>query len=183
MNQKKLSALLMIFGLFMAFTVHSTDHRATSNGLIFEWRGEFNAAEKEKLKAWIMSVANTAKLLHGQPPRETIRIVFQPYPAREAVPFARVLRNEPQGLLFYINPDFSLNDFISDWTAYHEISHLFIPFPGNADIWFSEGLASYYQNILQLRAGLLTPAETRQKFSAAFKRGYDDANHADLTLG
>ncbi|MGI9292288.1 MAG: hypothetical protein ACR2QG_13575, partial [Gammaproteobacteria bacterium] len=42
---------------------------------------------------------------------------------------------------------------------------------------------SYYQNILQLRAGLLTPAETRQKFSAAFKRGYDDANHADLTLG
>ena len=120
--------------------------------LLLDWRGQFSAQQKAKLKAWLQSVGSTVSLLHGTLPRPEIRIALQPYPAKSAVPFARVLRSDPQGVLFYINPDRPLEDYISDWTAYHELSHLFLPYPGNADIWFSEGLASYYQNILQARA-------------------------------
>jgi hypothetical protein len=151
--------------------------------LLIDWRGDFTPLERQKLKTWMTFVANTVRQLHGELPRPFIRIAFQPYASNSPVPFARVLRNKPEGVLFYINPDFPVEDFISDWTAYHELSHLFIPFPGFADIWFSEGLASYYQNILQLRAGLLTAAETRQRFQAAFERGRNDGLHSDLTLG
>lgn len=151
--------------------------------LLIDWRGDFDAAEREKLKAWMSSVASTVRLLNGDLPRPIIRIALQPNPSRSAVGFAQVLRNQPEGVLFYVNPAYPLNEFITDWTAYHELSHLFIPFPGFKDVWFSEGLASYYQNILQLRAGLLTPEQTRQKFQAAFERGRADNQHSDLTLG
>jgi hypothetical protein len=150
---------------------------------LLDWRGEFSTEQRTKLKSWMNSVGETVSLLYGELPREEIRIAFKPYPSRSAVPFARVLRNEPEGVIFYINPDFPLEDFIRDWTAYHELSHLFIPYPGIPDVWFSEGLASYYQNILQVRAGLLTPEQALQKLSAAFERGRDDHGHADLNLG
>jgi hypothetical protein len=151
--------------------------------LLLDWRGQFSAQQKTKLKAWLQSVGSTVSLLHGTLPRPEIRIALQPYPAKSAVPFARILRNDPQGVLFYINPDRPLEDYISDWTAYHELSHLFLPYPGNADIWFSEGLASYYQNILQARAGLLSNESARQKLRAGFQRGQNDSAHSTLTLG
>lgn len=151
--------------------------------LLLDWRGKFSNTQKAKLKTWLTSVANTVSLLHGTLPRPEIRIALQSYPAKSAVPFARVLRQEPEGVLFYINPDRPVDEYINDWTAYHELSHLFIPYPGNADIWFSEGLASYYQNVLQARAGILTKDEARQKLRAGFERGQNDSGHAQLTLG
>jgi hypothetical protein len=159
--------------------------RMTSAGglMLIDWRGDFTAEQKHKIRDWVSSVGETVGLLHGSLPRPEVRMAMQPYPARSAVPFARVLRDQPQGILFYINPDKPLDEFVSDWTAYHEFSHLFIPYPGYDDIWFSEGLASYYQNILQLRGGLLTRDETLERFIAAFKRGEDDDGHAELTLG
>ena len=170
----------------MASGRHETNYEqlpVAGKQFLLDWRGEFSDAQRTKLKSWMTSVGDTVSLLYGELPRDEIRIALKPYPSRSAVPFARVLRNEPEGVLFYINPDYPIEDFISDWTAYHELSHLFIPYPGIADIWFSEGLASYYQNILQVRAGLLTPEQARQKLSAAFGRGRDDDDHADLSLG
>ncbi len=155
---------------------------------LLDWRGEFTAADQDKLRRWLRYMDGTVSLLHGSWPRDPIRIAFQPWQRESAwatgpLPFARILRNEPEGILFYVNPDNELQAFIDDWTAYHEFTHLFIPYPGRADIWFSEGLASYYQNILQLRAGVLTAAQVRQRFAAAFARGANDDEHDDLTLG
>jgi hypothetical protein len=178
-------ALALLLMPPMARANHLPYERLEVPGSVFllDWRGEFSPAQQAKLKTWLVSVATTVSLLHGTLPRPEIRIALQPYPAKSAVPFARVLRQEPEGVLFYINPDRPVADYINDWTAYHELSHLFIPYPGNADIWFSEGLASYYQNVLQARAGLLTKDEAREKLHAGFERGRNDSGHAQLTLG
>lgn len=154
---------------------------------VVEWRGQYSTGERDKLKNWLRSVAITMKKLHGTFPRERIRIVLEQftsarYRSDSAVPFARVLRGRNQGILFYVNPESSLEDFIRDWTAYHEFTHLFIPFPGRADIWFSEGLASYYQNVLQYRGGLLTEEEAWQKLYDGFERGRADDGNAGYTL-
>ena len=154
------------------------------NGVTFTlaWDGEFSADERSKMTTWLESVADTVTLLHGAPPRSEMRIVFKRYRSKSAVPFARVLRNGKQGIQFYVNPTFPLDDFISDWTAYHEFSHLFIPFPGRADIWFSEGLASYYQNVLLFRAGLLSEQEAWQKLYDGFERARADDRFPEMTL-
>jgi len=125
--------------------------------------------------------------VHGGWPRDRIRVAFRRYAssspwATGALPFARILRNMPEGILFYVSPEARLTDLISDWTAYHEFAHLFITYPGQADAWFSEGLASYYQNILQVRAGTLGKDTAIARYAAAFQRGRDDNRHDDLDL-
>jgi hypothetical protein len=160
------------------------EHLPAAGGeLLLDWRDDFTSSQQDKLKLWIEEVCTAVTLLHGELPRNQIRISLQANGADSAVPFARVLRESPQGVLFYINPERPLEEFVTDWTAYHEFSHLFIPYPGNSDIWFSEGLASYYQNVVQARAGLLTKNEASEKIRAGFERGRKDSRRADITLG
>lgn len=156
--------------------------------LLIDWRGDYSAAQRVKLRSWLDAVGETVTLLHGSLPRTPIRIELTAYSpafsgANAAVPFGRVKRRDPQGVEFFVNPARPLDDFIGNWTAYHELSHLFIPYPGNADVWLSEGLASYYQNVLQFRGGLLTEQQTWQKLYDGFERGRNDDRHHGLTLG
>jgi predicted metalloprotease with PDZ domain len=62
------------------------------------------------------------------------------------------------------------------WTSYHELAHLLIPYRGWGDAWFSEGLASYYQNLMQARSGVLSEQAMWQKLYEGFQRGR--AEHA-----
>jgi hypothetical protein len=183
---------LGILWLLAALPVAAADFErlpAAGGTFLVDWRGAFAETDRTTLKAWLADLAKCINMLHGRWPRPEIRIALQPvksdkpYFTDSAVPFARVLRNRPEGVLFYVTPGLELADYVNDWTAYHELSHLFIPYPGRRDVWISEGLASYYQNILQVRAGVLTPAAARERFRAAFQRGRDDNDDADLTLG
>ncbi|MBT8444914.1 MAG: hypothetical protein HKN81_06960 [Gammaproteobacteria bacterium] len=181
--------LLALVALPMVWQVPSATTRfeelpVADGVMLIDWRGDYSADQQEKLRDWLSTVGQTVTLLNGRLPRDTIRIELTAYAsAGEAVPFAMVKRRNPQGVEFYINPSQPLDAFVTDWTAYHELSHLFIPYPGNADVWFSEGLASYYQNVLQYRGGLLTEREAWQKLLNGFMRGRDDDRHRDMTLG
>ncbi|MFQ5635700.1 MAG: hypothetical protein ACE5G3_10285 [Gammaproteobacteria bacterium] len=165
---------------------HTEKMPVTGGVLLIDWDGDFTDPQRLRLKSWLGSVADTVALLHGNLPRERILVKLTAYPsAGAAVPFARVKRRSPQGVKFYVNPAQPLRAFVDDWTAYHEFSHLFIPFPGHADVWFSEGLASYYQNVLQFRAGLLTERQAWQKLHDGFERGRSAkaGGRSDMTLG
>src|SRR5690606_27411875 len=59
----------------------------------------------------------------------------------------------------------------ADWTATHEFAHLLHPFLGDRGRWLSEGLASYYQNVLRARSGELSEEEAWEKLSQGFARG------------
>jgi hypothetical protein len=152
--------------------------------MLIDWRGDFTADQREKLRNWLRTVGETMTLLHGSLPRERMRMELTSYgTSGAAVPFGQVKRNAPQGVEFFVNPERPLSEFVEDWTAYHELSHLFIPYPGRPDIWFSEGLATYYQNVLQYRAGLLTERQAWQKLYEGFERGRADYRGGELTLG
>ncbi len=146
------------------------------------WQGDFDVVQKNKMREWLNQTVDAMLLLNGQAPREKIRIELKSINSAKAVSFARVLRDNPQGIAFYINPNRPLDEFVSDWTAYHEFTHLFIEYPGQSDIWFSEGLASYYQNIVRYRAGLLSASEVKAKLRAGFESAENQDMHSDLTL-
>jgi len=59
----------------------------------------------------------------------------------------------------------------SDWTAVHELSHLYHPYLGESGRWLAEGLASYYQNVFRARAGVLGTDEAWERLDAGFRRG------------
>jgi predicted metalloprotease with PDZ domain len=83
---------------------------------------------------------------------------------------------------FYIAVGATAAELKHAWTGYHEVAHLLIPYQGYGDAWFSEGLASYYQNVLQARGGILDEREMWQKLYEGYHRGLADSSFADKTL-
>jgi len=73
--------------------------------------------------------------------------------------------------------------FDRDWVAVHELSHLFHPYLDDEGSWLAEGLATYYQNVLRARAGLLTPAEAWEQIDYGFARGRGAMRAGDVPLG
>ncbi len=53
----------------------------------------------------------------------------------------------------------------------HELSHLLHPVIDGYDRWLSEGIASYYQNVLRARAGLRSAQWSWDALHAGFERG------------
>lgn len=154
-----------------------------NNRITIDYNGNFSPAEKAKLAQWLQSVTSAMTYTYGRLPLDTIYIELIPYrKTNEPVPFGKIVRWPQQGITFHVNPGKNLDDFINDWTAYHEFSHLMIPYPGDDDMWFSEGLASYYQNIIMGRAGILSPLQAWQKIYDGFVRGSKDTRMQHLTL-
>ena len=128
-------------------------------------------------------VADSLAGVYGRWPRDSWRVEVTPVTlySDDPVPWAQVHRGDPDTVSLYIDAMASAEKLRHNWTAYHEFSHLLIPYRGWGDIWFSEGLASYYQNLLQARAGFLDEAAMWQKLYEGFRRGQNN-RRPDLSL-
>ncbi len=144
---------------------------------------QFKLADQKKIVYWLQQHAQAVTTLYGELPIPNVRVsVEKATGAGEPVPWGQVIREREERVLFRVNPEFSQAEFVSDWTAAHEFSHLFIPFPGNRDSWFSEGLATYLQNTLRVRAGMLTEQQGWQKLYEGLRRGQRDTRMQAMSL-
>jgi len=137
---------------------------------------------ERELMRWIKTVASHVLQSYGEFPVQRVQVLLVSVEGTEgrmsrsksAVPFARVLRRGGSAVQFFIKPSADLDQFMRDWTATHEFSHLLIPYVNSADAWLSEGVASYYQNVLRARAGDLSEVEAWDKLYKGFQRGHRD---------
>jgi hypothetical protein len=135
----------------------------------------------EQINEWVADAAGMVGALYGRFPFPQVQVMVVPNArAREPTPWAFVVRGGGPAVHFLINQRRSMSEFYEDWTAAHEFSHLLLPFVDPRDAWLSEGLATYYQNVLRARAGRLTANEAWGKLHAGFGRGSGEAT--DLTL-
>lgn len=124
------------------------------------------------INAWLDGSEHALQTAFGQLPGKTFDVtVNTSQRGTGVVPWGQVQRDRINHVSFVVNPSASLAALQQDWTVYHEFSHLLIPYQGWGDKWFSEGLASYYQNVIQARAGQLSALQARQKMLAGFNRG------------
>ena len=132
----------------------------------------FNQNERDTTYKWLMEVTRAARTVYGELPRDkfTLTIRRSQNPSGP-VPWGQIKRADPPAMLLVINPEFGYDALLRDWTAFHEIAHLLIPYNGYGGAWFSEGLASYYQNIIQARSGLLTEIQMWKKITTGLTRG------------
>lgn len=103
------------------------------------------------LKSTIDTLAQSA------PPLPTGRISALLVPAgdnQEAVPFGMVARGGGASLLLLVSSRADGRAVARDWVLAHELSHLLMPFIEREQAWLSEGLATYYQELLRARAGV-----------------------------
>ncbi len=125
-------------------------------------------------QAWIDHAVSAVESVGGQLPVPRIKVVLHAGQQGSAVSQGWVRRNSPPEIHLRVAPDACLPELLDDWHAYHEFAHLLLPFAGNRDIWFSEGMASYYQYFLQSRAGVIDADEAWRRLVAGFQRGFDD---------
>lgn len=121
------------------------------------WDDEFTLIEKDKLIRWVDTTFAAASQTYGDIPLKIDVYFERATNCKEPVPFAKASRrNNEQALYFYVCPQYKLQEFMSDWTAQHEISHLTSCFIGKEYRWFSEGYATYLSRQIMIRQGYIT---------------------------
>ena len=129
---------------------------------------------KDGLIDWVTAAATDVSLTYGYFPNPSPQVVVIPVSSSwssSPVPFGRVIRDGGETVELFINPSKSQEEFLGDWTATHEFSHLMVPYLQSRFHWISEGFAQYYQNILMARAGAYDEREAWQKIYAGLERG------------
>jgi hypothetical protein len=136
-----------------------------------------DSAERTKLDNWLAHISRAAITAYGRLPLSDVQVLIIPVPGdtdREPVVFGQSTRGQGNALTLFVDLTRPAAEFDRDWVAVHELSHLFHPYLGSRGAWLAEGLATYYQNVLRARAGLLTPQQAWQQIDAGFSRGRAD---------
>jgi len=134
-------------------------------------------ADADKLTAWVRRGAEAMIGLYGRFPLEQVQVLVFPIgrysgnPDASPVPWGEVKRGGGSAVHLYVDHTRPLSELVSDWTLYHEMSHLIHPYIDIEGRWLSEGIATCYQNVLQARAGVLSERRAWQKLHEGFERG------------
>ena len=149
-------------------TVHADD-----TALQIEVFGIDDLARVAMLQRWAEEAARATVLPSGRFPLREARVEVREIDSRNssAVPWGQTSRDDEVTVLLYVRRGASHQQLRADWTAVHEFSHLAHPYLGEGGRWLAEGLASYHQNVLRSRAGMLPPEEAWQRLDAGFRRG------------
>ncbi len=135
--------------------------------------GVRDAERMRLLQDWAEEAARASMLPSGRfPLREAmVRITESNSRSDSPVPWGQTLRRDGVSVLLYVRRSATLAQLRADWTAVHEFAHLRHPYLGDDGRWLAEGLASYLQNTLRAKAGLLTQEEAWRRLDAGFRRG------------
>jgi hypothetical protein len=143
--------------------------RAGETELQIEIIGIDDPARVTMLQRWAEEAARAS----GRFPLRSARAEVREIDSRSssAVPWGQTSRGDDVSVLLYVRRGADYGQLRADWTAVHEFSHLAHPYLGERGRWLAEGLASYHQNVLRARAGLLAPEEAWRRLDAGFRRG------------
>lgn len=138
---------------------------------------QIRSPQREAVGNWLYFLADALRQVYGHWPRDRWRIQVEAVSGNsdDPIPWAQVRRGDVDTVEFYIIHKVGEDALRNTWTGYHELAHLLIPYRGWGDAWFSEGLASYYQNLMQARVGVLSEQQMWQKLYEGFQRGRQDS--------
>lgn len=121
------------------------------------YEGEFSESERDQLSDWVHLVQYHATSVLGDYPFDVTYYFQRENGSDRAVVFGHTARKDSvHGVHLYVDPTFPESDFLEDWIAPHEISHLAIPVLDRKDRWFIEGFATYMSREVMLDMGIYT---------------------------
>lgn len=136
--------------------------------------GAVTPEQRRVLQEWMRQSLDAASRGYGRLPLPFAQVVLLAAPGsggRRGVGFGQSLRGQGNAVHLWVDPTRSLQDLNADWTAVHEFSHWAHPYLADGGAWLAEGLASYWQNVLRARAGLLSAEQGWEQLLAGFDRG------------
>jgi hypothetical protein len=122
------------------------------------------------LEPWIARAGLASAELTGLATARGAAITAISLPGRGPVLFGMAGRGVvPSVLLFAAEAPGP--ELIDDWTLVHELAHLAVPYVSAEDAWLSEGLATYYQEVLRARAGSQSAEAAWRAINEGLRRG------------
>lgn len=123
-------------------------------------------------RRWVERVTGALAAVHGRLPQPDIQVLVVPVGAsHEPLPWAQVLRGGAPAVHLFVDQTRPHAELLAEWTAWHEFSHLLLPYVQRSDAWLSEGLATWYQSVLRARAGVIRAHDAWQALHRGFQRG------------
>jgi hypothetical protein len=136
----------------------------------------FPPSVSAQLAPWLTTAATAAAQVTGRLADERILAVVVPErESNEPVRFGMATRGGGSALLLLVPTNAELESLRKDWVAVHELCHLLHPFVARDQAWLSEGLATYYQEVLRVRAGLMSEQDAWRRIYEGSLRGRDTA--------
>jgi hypothetical protein len=183
----RIAALFLLAPVATALGGHASSDlhviRAGNTSLTIEVDGVDDTERAQMLQRWAEEAARATLLPSGRFPLPVAQVRIREIDSRSdsPVPWGQTSRGDTVSVLLYVRRGATYEELRADWTAAHEFSHLAHPYLGDRGRWLAEGLASYHQNLLRARAGLLAPDEAWRRLDAGFRRG--EAVEPGVALG
>jgi hypothetical protein len=118
-------------------------------------RAEWASAPSER-RTWVEQRARAvADFWHGSP-TATVQLSLMPAPGRDTVLFGKVLPESAPGVMLLLGEAAPRAALDRDWVLVHELFHLGTPSFRDEGRWFDEGLATYFEPLIRVRAGLMS---------------------------
>lgn len=125
----------------------------------------------DDLTAWVETSASAVRNFYQTFPVPQASVVVIPVPQRDAVVFGKVLPESAPGVALLVGQHANRKALYSDWILVHELFHLGFPSFFEEGKWLDEGLATYYEPIIRVRAGLYTEAELWSELVKSMPQG------------
>jgi len=105
-----------------------------------------------------------------------------PVARRDEVVFGKLLPESEPGILLLLGQHATHKALYSDWILVHELFHLGVPSFYGEGKWLDEGLATYYEPIIRVRAGLYTEVELWDELEKSLPQGLPAFTELGLEL-
>ncbi len=166
-----------IFGRFDRFEVDVPGGRLD----VARLPGELEVSDDEVAR-WLGAAATTAAQLHGRFPVPEALVAVVPVAGGDDVAFGNVGRGGGSSVMLLTSRRATYDGLVEDWVPPHEFTHLSMPYVSRGDAWMSEGVATYYQEVLRARAGIQTPLEAWRAIDHGFASGREDGTGRSLEI-
>ncbi|MBQ4838744.1 hypothetical protein [Pseudoalteromonas luteoviolacea] len=146
---------------------------AYSNSIEAVWHSAPSTSlESEKVNNWLYHGLEKTTFVLGKLEQPTVPVYIHAIEyANEPVPWGEISRGNIDSITLHVNTKASLWALKADWTLYHELAHLYHPLFAYRDMWLAEGLATYLQNGVMLKSGIISSQEFVQRISDGLARG------------
>lgn len=143
--------------------------------------GAFRASQDEQV-AWIRQAASEiAALRGGELPVERLAVTLIPVEGdREASRFGQLLFSQPPSIAILAGERARAEDLREDWVVVHEMSHALLPRLHPDHAWFTEGFASWLQQVARVRSGRLDERTAWEDVVVGCRHGVREAGGTNL---
>jgi hypothetical protein len=141
--------------------------------------GSLRGLDDGTVDDWLRSAMRIASGSDGSFPAAALHVLVIPAGGGYE-PFGSVARGGGASVLLFVPDSFDRERLARDWVLPHELSHLLLPFVRREDAWLAEGLATYYQEVLRARAGVIGADEALANIAQALRSAQHEGTGRSL---